>query len=99
MKTEYFRIAVLSPLVLLAASCGGGNSTPATKINPAPACTPASPLPHAYVLNGFAYDTVSMYTVDSCSGALTPTTPATVPTGGNEFGAQEMAVDPAGRFA
>jgi 6-phosphogluconolactonase len=55
--------------------------------------------PNAYVLNGFSYDTVSMYTVDSCTGALTPTRPATAPTGGNEFGAEEMAIDPAGRFA
>jgi len=99
MKTKYFRVAVLIPLVLLGASCGGGNSTPSAKVNPIPACTPSSPPPHAYVLNGFSSDTVSMYTVDSCTGALTQTTPATVSTGGNEFGAEEMAVDPAGRFA
>jgi 6-phosphogluconolactonase len=99
MKTKYLRFAVLSPLILLAAGCGGGSSTSSTKVNPLPACTPATPPPHAYVLNGFSSATVSMYTVDSCTGALTPTTPATVSTGGNEFGAEEMAVDPAGRFA
>jgi 6-phosphogluconolactonase len=98
MKTKYLRFAVFSPLILLGASCGGGSSTSSTKVNPLPACTPASPPPHAYVLNGLSADTVSMYTVDSCTGKLTATTPATVSTGGNEFGAEEMAVDPAGRF-
>ena len=40
-----------------------------------------------------------MYTTDSCTGALTPTTPATVATGGNEFGAEGLAVDPSSKFA
>jgi 6-phosphogluconolactonase (cycloisomerase 2 family) len=40
-----------------------------------------------------------MYTVDSCFGSLTPTAQATVPTGANAFGSEEMVVDPAGRFA
>ena len=44
-------------------------------------------------------NTVSMYTVDSCSGTLTSTTPASVATGGNAFGSESMAVDPGGIFA
>ena len=35
-------------------------------------------------------NTVSMYTVDSCSGTLTSAT------GGNAFGSESMAVDPGG---
>src|SRR4029077_5462028 len=51
-----------------------------------------------YVLNDLP-NTVSMYTVDSCTGDLSPTTPATVATGANSFGAEGLAVDPLGRFA
>jgi 6-phosphogluconolactonase (cycloisomerase 2 family) len=40
-----------------------------------------------------------MYSADSCTGALTPLNPATVPTGvDNGFNAEEIAVDPTGRF-
>jgi DNA-binding beta-propeller fold protein YncE len=39
--------------------------------------------------------TISMYTIDSTTGVLTPTTPATVPTG---FFPQGIAIDPAGKF-
>ena len=39
--------------------------------------------------------TISMFTVDSSSGVLTPTTPATVPTG---FFPQGIAIDPTGKF-
>jgi 6-phosphogluconolactonase (cycloisomerase 2 family) len=44
-------------------------------------------------------NTVSMYTMNSCTGALSPTTPPTVATGANAFGSEQMVVDPAGRFA
>jgi YVTN family beta-propeller protein len=53
-------------------------------------------------LGKFAYaanqndDTVSMYTIDSSTGILTPTTPATVGTGGSPFG---VTVDPSSKFA
>jgi 6-phosphogluconolactonase (cycloisomerase 2 family) len=40
-----------------------------------------------------------MYTVNSCTGELSPTAPSTVPTGvNNGFNAEAMAVDPLGRF-
>jgi 6-phosphogluconolactonase len=40
-----------------------------------------------------------MYTADSCSGALTATNPARVPTGvDNGFNAESMAIDPTGSF-
>jgi 6-phosphogluconolactonase (cycloisomerase 2 family) len=39
--------------------------------------------------------TISMYTIDSKTGVLTATTPATVPTG---FFPQGIAIDPAGKF-
>src|SRR5271154_266690 len=95
MKVMRLRTAVLILLVVLAASCGGGNST---MMPPGPACTPASPPEFAYVLNG---DSVSMYTVDSCSGNLTPTMPATVATGSSQMQPipEQMGADPAGRFA
>jgi 6-phosphogluconolactonase len=38
---------------------------------------------------------ISMYTIDSTTGVLTPTTPATVPTG---WFPQGIAIDPLGRF-
>jgi len=39
--------------------------------------------------------TISMYTIDSSTGVLTPTMPATVPTG---FFPQGIAIDPSGKF-
>lgn len=94
MTATHLRIAALVPLVLVVAGCGGGNSTPP----PVPACVPASPSEFAYVLNG---DAVSMYTVDSCTGNLTPTTPTTIATGTTpqEPTPEGMVADPAGRFA
>ncbi len=96
MKTAYLRAVVSSVLVLLAVSCGGGS--PTSKVTPIPACTPSTRPEFVYVLSDGG-KTVSMYAADSCTGELTPTTPATVATGANDFGAEDMAVDPAGRFA
>jgi 6-phosphogluconolactonase len=95
MKVMHLRTAVLSLLVVLAASCGGGNST---MMPPGPACVPASPPEFAYVLST---DSVAMYIVNSCSGGLTPTTPATVATGSAQMEPipEQMVADPAGRFA
>ena len=95
MRAMHTRIVILSPLVLLAAGCGGGNLTPPTP--PVAACVPASPSEFAYVLNG---DAVSMYTVNSCTGALTPTTPASVPTGTTpqEPGPESMVAAPGRKF-
>ncbi len=83
--------ASLSLLALLAIGCGGGNTTVLTS------CTPSSAPEFAYAL-GYMGNTVSMYTVDSCTGGLTPTMPATIPTGGNAFGAEGMVVDATGKF-
>jgi 6-phosphogluconolactonase len=95
VKDNYSRSAILSFLVLLASGCGGGSpSTP----TPAPSCVPSSKPEFAYALTGYA---VSMYTVDSCTGAFTATTPASVATGYAlpQQGAEQMVVDPRGRFA
>jgi 6-phosphogluconolactonase len=98
MQTARPLTAALILVVMISAGCGGGSPSLA-KVPPTPACTPASPPEFAYALNGAQTNTVSMYTVDSCTGDLAPTTPATVATAGNTFGAEDMAVDPAGRFA
>jgi 6-phosphogluconolactonase (cycloisomerase 2 family) len=47
------------------------------------------------VSNASALSTISMYTINSTTGAITSTTPATVPTG---WFPQEIAIDPLGRF-
>ena len=95
MKDNYSRSAILSFLVLLTSGCGGGSSSTPT---PAPSCVPSSKPEFAYALTGYA---VSMYTVDSCTGAFTATTPASVATGYAfpQQGAEQMVVDPRGRFA
>ena len=82
-------------LLLAGIGCAGGS---APKTVTVPSCTPSSTPELAYVLS-YPENTVSMYTVNSCTGDLTPTTPATVATGGNQFGAEGLAVDPSGRFA
>src|ERR1700683_2240771 len=86
--------AVLGFLAVMSCSCGGNPPTP----TPSVACTAASTPAFAYVLNDFD-NTVSMFTANSCTGDLSPTTPATVATGANAFGSETMVVDPAGRFA
>jgi DNA-binding beta-propeller fold protein YncE len=40
--------------------------------------------------------TVSMYTINTSTGVLTPMTPPTVPAGGSPF---EVTMDPSGKFA
>lgn len=47
------------------------------------------------VSNASDLSTISMYTINSTTGVITPTTPATVPTG---WFPQEIAIDPLGRF-
>jgi len=47
------------------------------------------------VSNASDLSTISMYTINSTTGVLTPTTPATVPTG---WFPQGIAIDPLGRF-
>jgi 6-phosphogluconolactonase len=95
VKLSRFYPAILSLVVLLDAGCGG-NLTPST---PTPAaCVPASKPEFSYVLTGYA---VSMFTVDSCTGQFSATTPASVSTGYAlpQDNSEEMVVDPLGRFA
>jgi 6-phosphogluconolactonase len=94
--TIWARVAVLVLLATLTAGCGATKATS----NPAPitACIPSSTLEFAYVLDDFD-NTVSMFTVDSCTGGFRPTTPPTVGTGANALGSEQMVVNPAGRFA
>jgi 6-phosphogluconolactonase len=94
-RVTCLQAAFLGFLAVMSSSCGGGSSSPTP--TPTPACEPASPSAFAYVLND-GDNTVSIYTVNSC-GDLSPTKPATIPTGANLFGSEQMVVDPAGRFA
>ncbi len=98
MRARRLRTAFSVLLAMLACGCGGGSPAPTPISPPAPACTPASPSAFAYVLDDYA-NTVSMYTVNSCTGSLTAATPPTVATGANAFGSEQMVVDPVGRFA
>jgi 6-phosphogluconolactonase len=91
--------------LFVVSGCTSGNqpSSPTGPTNPQSACTPASPSEFAYSLPdgtaAYGYS-VSMYSVNSCTGAFTPTSPASVATGYSypQQGAEEMAVDPLGRF-
>ena len=98
MRATCLWTALLGLLAMVSSGCGGGIS-----VSPKPACTPASSPAFAYALS-YAVDDpsasmVSMYTVNSCTGSLTATIPPAVATGANAFGAEGLAVDPAGRFA
>lgn len=93
---RFTRTAMLVSLVTLGVGCGGG--APAVKPPVIAACTPSSTPEFAYVLNDGG-NTISMFTVNSCTGALTPTTPPTIATGANAFGSEGMVVDRAGKFA
>jgi len=97
MKATYLLTAASSLLILLVAGCGV-NSTSSSKTSVVPACIPSSTPEFAYALTGYA---VSMYTVNSCTGAFTPATPASIATGYSypQSEAEQMVVDPAGRFA
>jgi 6-phosphogluconolactonase len=95
LKDNYSGSAILSLLVLLASGCGGGSGSTPT---PVASCVPSSKPEFAYALTGYS---VSMYTVDSCTGAFTASTPASIATGYAlpQQGAEQMVVDPRGRFA
>jgi 6-phosphogluconolactonase len=96
MRFIRFRIGLLGLAVVLASSCGGGSSMSTPP--PTALCKPAPQPKFAYVLN-YTDAAVSMYTVHSCTGALSPTTPATIPVGiDTGINAESMVVDPAGRF-
>jgi 6-phosphogluconolactonase len=97
MKSVRFYPALLSLGVLLAAGCGG-NSTPPSSPATRAACVPATKPEFSYVLTGYA---VSIFTVDSCTGQFTATSPASVATGYSypQGRAEQMVADPLGRFA
>ena len=84
------------PALMTIAGCGTGPAnTSAGTSNPAPvtSCVTATAPEFAYLLND---NTLSMYTVNSCTGQLSPISPGTIATGANP---EEMVVDPLGRFA
>src|SRR5580704_16640365 len=85
-------LPTLVALLPIAFFLGCGNSASNPK-----ACTALSTPNYAYVLND-GDNTISMYSVNSCTGALIPNTPASISTGANAFGSETMVVDPAGRF-
>jgi DNA-binding beta-propeller fold protein YncE len=95
MKGAHFRIVLSWSLVVLAFGCGGSTTVAPTPVTPS---TPSTIADFAYVLTGYA---VSMYTVNSSTGAFTATTPAVVNTGyaPPQQGAEQMVADPLGRFA
>ena len=94
MFAKRLGVAVGSLLALLVSGCGGGNSN-LMPTPPANTCTPATQPAFAYVLDAVNTDSVSMFTIDSCTGALMPTNPAIVATG---FQGANMVVDPSGKF-
>lgn len=99
MKSAPLYPAVLSVAVLFLAGCGGGSpASPSSTVTPA-ACVPSTKPEFSYVLTGYA---VSMFTVNSCTGQFTPTSPASVATGytyPTNPESEEMVADPLGRFA
>ncbi len=94
LTTEWTQALILA-LLLFAVGCGGNANT--SNPNPLASCVPSSKPSFAYVLN--ANNTILSYTVNSCTGALTPTNPGSTATNGNDFGSESIAVDPYGRFA
>jgi 6-phosphogluconolactonase len=91
MRVTRLGSVILGFSVMLIVGCGGGmGMTP-----PGSACMPAAQSSFTYVLSGNPAGAVSMFTVNSCTGALTPLTPATVPTG---IEPESMVVDPSGKF-
>jgi 6-phosphogluconolactonase len=99
MRAAFPRIAFLASLIAIGTGCGQMPTTPAsTPPSPSSNCVGSAHPTFVYALND-ADATISMYTADSCTGALAPTTPATVPTGvDNGFNAESMTIDATGRF-
>ncbi|HEX7287468.1 MAG TPA: beta-propeller fold lactonase family protein [Candidatus Angelobacter sp.] len=89
------RVMILGTLAILAAGCGSRKPSMFTA-----QCVPLAKQEFAYALNTSNAD-VSMFTLDSCAGTFTPTTPASAATGilPGQLGAEDMVVDPLGRFA
>lgn len=98
MKLNRFYAVILCFGILFDAGCGGNSKSPHESIPAQAKCVPSSKPEFSYVLTGYA---VSMFSVDSCTGQLTATTPASVSTGyaSPQNYAEQMVVDPLGRFA
>jgi YVTN family beta-propeller protein len=90
---------LLASLLAITTGCGQtASSSAGTTSGVHPECVPSAKPTFAYVLS-YSDANISMYSADSCTGALTPLKPATVPTGvDNGFNAEEMAIDPTNRF-
>lgn len=99
MRAAFSRIVSPALLLVVGTGCGQMATTPAsTPSGPSANCIPSTRSTFAYVLNS-ADATISIYTANSCTGALTATNPATVPTGvDNGFNAESIAIDPTGSF-
>lgn len=84
-------LTLFSAMAMLA-GCQGMQSTPTQA-----GCTPIPPDEFVYALNS---NVVSMFSVNSCTGALTPTSPSTVATGTSEgqIPGEEMTASGAGTF-
>jgi 6-phosphogluconolactonase (cycloisomerase 2 family) len=96
MKSARFYSAILCLAVLLAAGCGGNMTSPTSPITPA--CVASTKPEFSYILTGYS---VSMFTVNSCSGQFTASTPSSISTGyaSPQIDAEQMVADPLGRFA
>lgn len=94
MVAKFSRTSLAVMLALVAAGCGGNKTSP-------PACVPAAAQQFAYLLNSQNDTQISMFSINSCTGAFTATTPAMVATGvqPGQLGAEDMVADPLGRFA
>ena len=93
MRAPCLQIAVLGWLAVFTSGCGGDSF-----VHTAPGCTPLSPPTAAYVVNN-SLNTISMYTVNSCTGALTATNPPTVTSGTAGGAPHTVVVAPSGKFA
>lgn len=98
MRIEYLGVGTIA-LALVASGCGSNEALNSTTLpNPTPQCQPSSAPKFAYVLN-YADATISMYSVNSCTGVLTSTSPASIPTGiKTGINAEGMVIDPKSRF-
>lgn len=71
MRATFLRVAVLGLPVMLAVSCGGN---PTSRVTPLSSYVVSIKPAFSYVLNGLSTNTVSMFTVNSCTGDLIPDT-------------------------
>lgn len=95
MRAVFLRIAGVSLFVVFSFGCGGNPSVTHPILT---SCTAASQPTFAYVLNDIDA-TISMYTVNSCNGALTAAVPPTIGVGINTgINSESMVVDPTGKF-